>query len=204
VEAKEVKTSEKLFAAEFISRFSNPTILSVLMLLAVLFAKADRLYDLVRWSLILIVLLVVLPLLYVFFRVKRNQDVRRTYPGLTLFLKRHPRDILLLGLICGVPCSLILRYMDAPPIMMDTMTALLVIAVLIAFMNLFYRASFHLAAITTLVYMAVIIWGNLFLVLVLIIPVVAWAKFKLKDHTPLQLMIGFILAILVPSIITQI
>jgi hypothetical protein len=43
-------------------------------------------------------------------------------------------------------------------------------------------ASF-VAAITTLVYMANYL-GKSISVSVLIIPVVAWAKFKLNDHTP--------------------
>jgi hypothetical protein len=198
---KEIKSGGKPFLAEFISKLTNPCILSVVMLLAILLTKSERLIDLFWWITPLFLLLVALPIIYVYLRIFRNPVYRQARPDLTLFLKRHPKDILALGVICGLPCWLALKYLSAPILMLDTMAALLAISLVIAVVNLSYHASFHLAAITTLVYMAIVSWGYLFIASIILIPVVAWAKYQIKDHTVLQLVAGFILATAVTSII---
>ena len=117
----------------------------------------------------------------------------------TLFLKRHPRSILALGIVCGLPAFLILMLLDAPPEMLYTLIAFLSTALTVALFNLFYRASFHLAAITTLALMAIQIWGIPFIGLAAALPVVAWAKYETGDHSPAQMVCGITVAVAVTA-----
>jgi hypothetical protein len=187
--------------AEIIAAITNPTILSVCMLLAIIFTESNRLATKLSISGVLLFFLVVLPLVYSYLRITLNHVWRNFRYNPTLFLKRHPKDILLLGLVCGLPCWVVLYYLGAPFYVLFTLADLLAVALMVALINLFYRASFHLASITVLLFMAVIIWGQLFFVSFSIIPVIGWSKYKLQEHNILQMVLGITLAIGVTTLI---
>jgi hypothetical protein len=141
-----------------------------------------------------------LPLALVFLRTTPLPDKKVYRSDPTLFLKRHPLDIIILGIVCGPSSWVILNLLSAPAPLLDTLIALTGVAFLIAIINLFYRISFHLAGITTLLYMAVVTWGTPLLFLFLALPPIAWAKYKLHDHNFLQMILGICLAFAVTSI----
>jgi hypothetical protein len=62
---------------------------------------------------------------------------------------------------------------------------------------MFYRVSYHLAAVTVLVIMVAHTWGQIFLVLLVTIPLIGWAKWRLQHHTLVQLVIGTVLSLVV-------
>jgi len=113
----------------------------------------------------------------------------------TIFLKQHPRDILILGLLLGLPCLVILLLLKAPSLMLCTLGALLASSIVIAVFNIFYRVSYHLAAVTILVIMAALTWGQIFLVLLAVIPLIGWAKHQIHEHTLVQLATGIALSV---------
>ena len=78
--------------------------------------------------------------------------------------------------------------------MLNTLSALLAGSIVVAVFNIFYRVSYHLAAITILVIMAALTWGQIFLILLAVIPLVGWAKHQIHEHTLIQLAMGIILS----------
>ena len=101
--------------AKIISMITNPAILSIIMLFIILFTKSDRLSAAAAQSIALIGLLVILPLVFVFLRTASLLDkkIYRTDP--TLFLKRHPLDIMILGIVCGSSSLVVLKLLSARP-----------------------------------------------------------------------------------------
>ena len=75
--------------------------------------------------------------------------------------------------------------------------ALLAGSIITAVFNTFYRVSYHLTAITILVIMVVHTWGLAYLFLILTLPLIAWAKFRVRDHTIPQLVIGIAVALVI-------
>jgi hypothetical protein len=73
-----------------------------------------------------------------------------------------------------------------------------------ALFNIFYRVSYHLAAVTVLVLMAALTWGQIYFVLLAVIPLVGWAKYRINEHTPAQLAIGITVAVAVSGAIIKI
>jgi hypothetical protein len=112
-------------------------------------------------------------------------------------LKRHPGDILILAVILGLSCLAILLFFKAPTVFISTVVALLAGAIVTALFNIFYRVSFHLTGITILIVMIAQVWGATFLVLLVAIPLIAWAKFHIHDHTIPQLVMGIAVAAVV-------
>lgn len=183
--------------ARTISKFTNPTILSVIILLLVAFTKSNSLSESVGWFAIILLFFVFIPVVYLLVRTSRSGNQTKSVVELTKFLKRHPIDILVMALFLGFPCLITLWFYKAPPILISTVAALLCGSIVTSLFNLFYRVSFHLTGITILIIMAAQAWGQPYLFLLAAIPLISWAKFHIGDHTIPQLIIGIIVATVV-------
>jgi hypothetical protein len=185
--------------ARVISKLLNPFLLSVVALLLVTYVGSSDLRVFLSWVLIILCFVIALPLIYVYIkspgtgsRVKRIQDP-------LAFFREHRRDILVVGIVSALPCILLLIFLEAPSLLVATLVALLGTSLAVGLVNVFYRASYHLALVTTLVIVTVLVWGHTFpLISVLIaIPLVGWARYSLRQHSPSQLAAGFGLSIVI-------
>jgi len=193
----EGKITRSAYLARVISRITNPCFLSILVLLLIAFAEPTNIRVVVGWVTVVFLFLAVLPLGYVYMRTSRGRSVTKLLVKPTVFLKQHPIDILILGLLSGLPCLVILLFLEAPLPMLYTLAALLASSIVTALFNIFYRVSYHLAAVTILLIMTAQTWGPVLLVLLAAIPLIGWAKYQLQEHTPVQLAIGFVLSVAV-------
>ena len=116
---------------------------------------------------------------------------------LITFLKKHPKDILILSVVLGIPCLILLILLKAPGDITGAGSGLTCRFNCTALFNTFYRVSYHLTALTILVIMTAHTWGVPYLLLVLIIPLVLWAKFRIREHTIPQLVEGMAVAAVV-------
>ena len=193
----EHQVTRSTYVAQTISKFTSPTILSVIILLLIAFTKSKNLSESIEWVAIILLFFVVIPVVYVLVRTSRSGNQTKSLVELNKFLKQHPADILILALSLGLPCLIILWFFEAPAILISTIVALLAGSIVTSLFNLFYRVSFHLTGITVLIIMAAQTWGRPYLFLLLAIPLISWAKFKIRDHTIPQLIIGTIVAVAV-------
>lgn len=192
--------SRSPFLAKVISRVTNPCSLSVVVLILTACTDSANLWALLGWVLIILLFLVVLPLGYVYVRTSAGRRGAKFFADLTTFLGDHPRDISVLGVFSGLPCVLVLVFLEAPPPLITTFVALLATSLIVALCNLRYGVSYHLAALTVLIIMASLIWGQTYLTLLATLPLIGWAKYNLGEHTPAQLAAGFGLAAVVSGV----
>ena len=66
-----------------------------------------------------------------------------------------------------------------------------------ALINKYYKVSFHLAIVTTLIAVAILVWGRAVLPVLVVIPLVSWTGYALHQHSPYQLASGFGLALII-------
>ena len=149
---------------------------------------------LIGWGTTVLLFLVVLPLFYVYMRTSIGKSGIKRQADPTIFLRQHPRDIFILGILCGVPCLVVLVFLEAPPLLLCTIAALLVSGVAVALLNMFYRVSYHLTAFTVLVIMVAMTWSQILFLLFAAIPLISWAKYQLHEHSPAQMAIGVALS----------
>jgi len=168
------------------------------------FTESNDVRALIGWVAAVFLFLVLLPLVYVYVRTSKSRSGTKLVANPTIFLKQHPRDILILGLLLGLPCLVILVFLEAPSLLFGTLAALLASSIVTALFNIFYRVSYHLAAVTVLVIMAALTWGPIYFVLLAAIPLVGWAKYRINEHTPAQLAIGIALSVVVSGAIIKI
>jgi hypothetical protein len=191
----QIKKSDLAGKARIISKVTNPCILSIIMLFLILLTRSDSLRILISGAATIAIFLVLLPLAYIFIKVTLKKDDDGFPADPTIFLKQHPRDILIMGLICGLPCLYILILLDSPTILIHTLLLLLAASAVIALLYLFYRVSFHIATVTILAVMSGVIWGQAFFFLAAMLPLIAWSKYQIRDHTPFQMIAAIILAV---------
>jgi hypothetical protein len=152
---------------------------------------------------VVLLFFVILPVCYLYFGTFRGKRVKSELE-FTIFLKQHPTAILILALLLGPSSLVVLWTIGAPQILIYAIAALMTGSIVIAIINVFYRASFHLLGITILATLAVKSWGVDFLILFTAIPLIFWAKYHLREHTIPQLLVGIGAAVLILPIFLQV
>ena len=94
----EHQVTRSTYVAQIISKFTNPTILSVIILLLIAFTKSNSLSESVGWFAIILLFFVFIPVVYLLVRTSRSGNQTKSVVELTKFLKRHPIDILVMAL----------------------------------------------------------------------------------------------------------
>jgi hypothetical protein len=191
------ESSRLVNIARTVTRYTNPSILSVLLVLLIAFTKSDRFSNSLVFIGVISVFYILIPVLYVYLRTKSTGKHLKSVYALTVFLKKRPADILILAFLLGLPCLIILCYLNAPIILIQTVVALLAGSITAAVFNLFYRVSYHLTGITILAIMVAQAWGAIYLIFVVVIPLTCWAKYHIREHTILQLVMGMGVALIV-------
>ena len=185
--------------AKVISRVMNPFLLSVVALLLVTYVGSSDLRVFLSWALIVLFFVIALPLIYVYIKSPRTgSGVKRIQDPLAFF-RENRRDILVLGIASALPCILLLIFLEAPSLLVATLVALLGTSLAVGLVNVFYRASYHLALVTTLVIVTLLIWGQTlpYISVLVAIPLVGWARYSLRQHSPRQLAAGFGLSVVI-------
>jgi len=183
--------------ARLICNITNPSVLSVLLLLLIAFTKSNKLSESALWMGVIFALYILIPVIYVYLRMHISGIHSKSVFVLITYLKKHPSDILILSFLLGIPCLVTLILLKAPAILLTTVVALLAGSIVTALFNTFYRVSYHLTAITIMVIMTAYTWGVAYLLLALFVPLVFWAKFRIREHTIPQLLEGMAVAIVV-------
>ena len=188
------------YTGYFVTTITNPCILSQVLLVLLAITGATKLNTTIGSVVILILCLAILPFIYVTIRVFVTENKIKLMSDPTDFLKQHPLDILIIAILFGLPGLIGLVLIESAPVLIETYIIFLAVSLVIALANLFYRVSYHLSAITIIAIMAPIAWGQNYLVLVVLIPIVAWAKHYTKHHTLVQLGSGIALAATISGI----
>lgn len=183
--------------AKGISRVMNPFLLSVVALLLVTYVGSSGLRVFFSWLLIVLFFVVVVPLAYIYIKSPRDGSGAKRIQDPLVFFREHRREISVIGIVSALPCILLLIFLEAPPLLVATLVALLGTSLAVGLVNMFYRASYHLALVTTVVIVAVLIWGQTFPSVLAAILLVGWARYSLQQHTPSQLAAGFGLSVVI-------
>jgi membrane-associated phospholipid phosphatase len=89
------------------------------------------------------------------------------------------------------------QFLAAPRLLLALSVTMLLISLLITLATFFWKVSVHMVGVTLFVLLMLLIYSPSFLWLVVLIPVVAWARIKLKAHTITQVTVGTIITIII-------
>jgi membrane-associated phospholipid phosphatase len=175
--------------ARLISNILNPFLMSAVVIVLLSFKDAPGTADALKWAAISLAISVLPVLVVVIWLVKRKK-----MDGLFDNTRRQRHIVYLLASVLGVLGCGIMWFFKAPELLAVTFTAGLAEIVVFMGINHYWKISLHTAftaaavTIVSLVYGTAAIWTLLFL------PLVAWARIELKQHSVAQVISGAALA----------
>ena len=182
--------------ANLTSNILNPFLTSLVVILLLSFEATSGILDALKWSLILIALSV-LPVYAVIIYLVRSKRIESLFINVR---KQRTKVYLLTGVCIGVS-YVILRYFEAPPLLLATSVAGLSAVVVFMGINLRWKISTHSAFVTALVAILIILYGWMAVVTVVLVPLTAWARIRLAHHSPAQVVTGALLAALIVVVV---
>lgn len=152
-------------------------------------------YHALKWTVFsyaFILAVVVFTAIGVLFGVFSNFDVS----------KREQRPLFFSLNAFAMFCYLLsLLILDGPKILFIGFFALLLGLITIVIVNKWIKASVHLAVATSVVLFIGIVYKGYYFLFLSLIPLLAWARVKTKEHTLLETVIGTILGIVITLIV---
>ncbi len=116
--------------------------------------------------------------------------------------KREQRPLLFSFSAFAMFCYLLsLFILDGPKILFIGFFALLLGLVIIVIVNKWIKASVHVATATSVLLFIGIVYKGYFFLLLFLIPLLAWARVKMKEHTSLETVVGSTLGIVITLIV---
>jgi membrane-associated phospholipid phosphatase len=175
--------------ARLVSYALNPFLVTfvVIVLLAVE-ATADA-AGAAKWAAVSLVLSV-LPVFAVVVYLVRQRRLE------SIFVKprRQRTGIYALASALGAVGCLVLWRFGAPPLLLTTFVAGLAAIVVFMVINLYWKISAHTAFVTGSAAVLTIVYGAAVAPVLLLVPLIAWARLRLALHSPAQVLVAVALA----------
>ncbi len=174
--------------AKYISYIFEPFTFSFLTLLLVITNLDLNLSDKSLW-LILAIVLMGLPPLWVYFYEKRIGKIKDWF--MTNRVER--RDVQFAWFFGALLFSLTAGFFEAPRLLLALALTIFTLSLFISLITLYWKISVHMMGVTLFVTVAVLVQSPSLAWLFLLVPLVAWARIRLKAHTYLQAALGTLL-----------
>jgi hypothetical protein len=175
--------------AQLLSYIFNPPLVMLPLLLVIAIGTANARLLGITWWLTATIGISIVPTIFVILGVRKG-----TYGDLFISERSHRIIPLLVGLICICLTSFILLAEHASRPFMLTIISVLVTSIIATLITSFWKISFHVAVITGAVTTLTIVFGLVWLLIAPLIPIVAWARWIVKAHTPAQMLAGALVA----------
>ncbi|OGH19279.1 MAG: hypothetical protein A2868_04055 [Candidatus Levybacteria bacterium RIFCSPHIGHO2_01_FULL_40_15b] len=177
--------------ARIISFISNPVLLSIPFSYALVFkSREDFLYAL-AWTFVSI-LFASLVGVFVVLAVRKG-----VFSDFDISKRQERTPIFIFTGLLSILYFLIVFLLNGPKVLLIALGALLFGVIIADIINRKIKASIHLAVFSSFSVIMGILYGGIFWALLLIAPLVAWSRVKLKKHEPLETIVGGLVGIII-------
>jgi len=181
--------------ARLISFLSSPFVLFLPTPFILVFKETGNIFYSLKWTffsyifLFSLVFFVILGMLVGFFS---DYDVSKKEERPKLFAFGAIIAFLYLG-------SLIL--LNGPKVLYLVVFGIILGVFIVSLVNNWIKASIHTATVSAFTFSFVILFGYMFIPALLLIPAMAWARVKIKKHTPQEALVGGFLGIVLTIVV---
>ncbi|HUT67463.1 MAG TPA: phosphatase PAP2 family protein [Dehalococcoidales bacterium] len=175
--------------AQLTSNILNPFLVSLIVIILLSVEATAGSDDALKWSLISIALSV-LPVFAVVIYMVRQKKL----DGIFVNPRQQRSGIYLLATVLAVIACFVLIYLEAPKLLKVTFIAGLAAIVVFMVINRFWKISLHTAFVAASVTVMTIVYGAAGALTILLLPPVAWARIRLKQHSPAQVAAGALIS----------
>ena len=178
--------------ARLVSNILNPFVVAVTALALVAFRATSTAADAFLWIAFSIAISVLPVVVVVIFLVRRKK-----LDGFFSNPREQRNSVYLLASVLGIIDCALYWYLHAPRLLSVLFTAGLIAVIVFMVINYYWKISLHTAFVTGAVVVLVIIFGWKALFAVALIPLVAWSRIVLKQHTMPQVIAGGLLSVVI-------
>src|SRR3989304_4996511 len=157
------------------SRIVSPYLMAVLTLASASFASDTVTIEALKWTSLTVFFLVLLPLIVILSLVRLGKVT-----DIYVFERGQRTGLYLPGAVGVIICLGLLAYFRAPTPSLALVVTILVANALSLGLNLVCKVSLHLESIAGSATVLTILFGAWASPLLLLIPLIAWAKYRLK------------------------
>ncbi|MEJ2710661.1 MAG: phosphatase PAP2 family protein [Anaerolineales bacterium] len=184
------KVSQADRFAELVSYIFHPLLIVIPTLVIAMVRLGSTLWEAVFWTALSIAIVNLPMALLLFWGVRSGK-----YSDASVSIREQRTSIYAVGGTCLVVLLAVLIVGKAPAVI----TACLVSAVLATMIgylvNRYTKLSLHSAAMAGCATVLVVTAPVIGIVMALFAPLVGWARIRLKHHTPLQILIGWVIPV---------
>jgi membrane-associated phospholipid phosphatase len=175
----------------------SPHIVGVVLTSAIALRYGDKPFEILLWLILILPLIVLPPLIYVLWLVHKGtlKDIYMPQREARFW----PLTVLLIWLLV---CLGLIHYWQVPVIVEIFVLATTVLVGVLGLITLFWKISFHGATITAAVTTTVMLAGYSAWPVILLVPLVGWARIRLKRHTPRQVIYGSLVGAVIAMVLS--
>jgi hypothetical protein len=182
--------------ANLTSNILNPFLISLAVILLFSFSSTTSTLEAIKWSLIAMAVSV-LPIFLVIIYLVHSGGL----DDILTNARQQRTKIYLAAGISAIAGYFVLSYLKAPPILVAGFAAVLSMAVIFMFINLWWKISVHTGCIAASSMVLVMLYGWTAAATVPLVPLTAWARIELEHHSLAQAVTGAVLAALIAVVV---
>jgi len=184
-------TSKADRMAEIISYVFHPLLIVVPTLVIAMVQLGSTVWEAIFWT-VLSIAIVNLPMaLLLFWGVRSGK-----YSDASVSIREQRTSIYAVGGACLVILLAVLIIGKAPVVIIACLVSAVIATALGYWINCYTKLSLHSAAMAGCI--AVLLWTApvIGVVMAIFAPLVGWARIRLKHHTPIQILIGWMVSMI--------
>lgn len=177
--------------AEVVSYVFHPLLVVIPTLVIAMVRLGSTLGQAIFWT-VLSIVIVNLPMALLLFRGVRSGK----YTDASVSVREQRTSIYAIGGVCLVILLAVLIIGKAPVVIIACLISAVIATTLGYWVNRYTKLSLHSAAMAGCT--AVLLWTAplIGVIMALFAPLVGWARIRLKHHTPVQILIGWMVSVI--------
>lgn len=184
------------YVAFGVSAIFSPYIMAVFFIVLLTYNYADDLSQFLPWVLTFLIFGTIIPGFYVLWLIE-TEKIRDIHIA-NLEERRVP--FLIAGISSVIGAVLLMSLGAAKPVIVMAVTYALN-ALVVALVTQYWKISIHMAMLTSIITVAVIIFGPIYVWFYFLLIPLAWSRVHRKKHTVLQATAGTILAFILTALV---
>jgi len=176
--------------AQIISFLFNPVMLLVFLPLMLVYKTTGDIILAFAWTVYTMIFLIAISF-FVIYGVHK-----KFFTDLDVSVRSQRPLLFSVGLVMTLIYLWGLSFLNGPKILTIVTVGFIVGVLLMALLNTRLKVSFHVTTVSALLFTMAIVYQGYYYLTLLLIPVVAWARLKIKKHTLPETLVGACFGIL--------
>jgi membrane-associated phospholipid phosphatase len=179
----------KIRIANLASIILNPFLVALAAIVMLALESRPNIASALKWALFLAVISLAPVFLIAAYLVRKGK-----LDSLMSSIRQQRTEIYLLGGAIIAVDYVILRAINAPPLLTAVLGTAMILVLIFMCINFWWKISIHAALVAGVTTVMVILYGWVAMTAVLLVLLTGWSRIVLKEHTPAQVIAGTVLS----------